>query len=250
LGPQFPDLSIRAVAEEEELGDLIEKTDILMTIKITDENMKKASKLQWIQAMTTGVDEQFGRILAALKEQELEENTLVLFTSDHGNCLGIHDQISKNNHYEESMRIPFMLRWTGKIKPRRDDLLLSSPDIYPTLLDLMGFGRQIPATVEGLSHAGIITSNGRGERPRSQPYLWIPYGQPAWGRRGVRTLQHTLMLSRLPDGPDEAVLHDNRNDRFQLENRAVKEPDVVRRLQDEELIPWLERTGDPWLENL
>jgi len=201
-------------------------------------------------AMTTGVDEQFGRILAALKEQELEENTLVLFTSDHGNCLGIHDQISKNNHYEESMRIPFMLRWTGKIKPRRDDLLLSSPDIYPTLLDLMGFGRQIPATVEGLSHAGIITSTGRSERPRSQPYLWIPYGQPAWGRRGVRTLQHTLMLSRLPDGPDEAVLHDNRNDRFQLENRAAKEPDVVRRLQDEELIPWLERTGDPWLENL
>ncbi len=56
LGPQFPELSIHAVAEEQELGDLIEKTDILMTIKITDENMKKASKLQWIQAMTTGVD--------------------------------------------------------------------------------------------------------------------------------------------------------------------------------------------------
>jgi len=56
LGPQFPELSIHAVAEEEEVGDLIEKTDILMTIKITDETMKKASRLQWIQAMTTGVD--------------------------------------------------------------------------------------------------------------------------------------------------------------------------------------------------
>jgi len=56
LGPQFPELSIHAVAEEEEVGDLMEETDILMTIKITDETMKKASRLQWIQAMTTGVD--------------------------------------------------------------------------------------------------------------------------------------------------------------------------------------------------
>lgn len=56
LEPQFPELSIHAVAEEEEVGDLMEETDILMTIKITDETMKKASRLQWIQAMTTGVD--------------------------------------------------------------------------------------------------------------------------------------------------------------------------------------------------
>jgi D-2-hydroxyacid dehydrogenase (NADP+) len=56
LEPQFPQVSIHAVSEEEEIGDLIEEIDILMTIKITDESMKRASKLQWIQAMTVGVD--------------------------------------------------------------------------------------------------------------------------------------------------------------------------------------------------
>ena len=51
--------------------------------------------------MISGVDDQFGRIMATLKSQGLEKNTVVLFASDHGNCLGIHDEISKNNHYEE-----------------------------------------------------------------------------------------------------------------------------------------------------
>jgi arylsulfatase A-like enzyme len=80
--------------------------------------------------MITGVDEQFGRILNVLKKTGLEKNTIVLFSSDHGNCLGIHDQISKNNHYEESMRIPFIIRWPGKINPRQDKLLISTPDVF------------------------------------------------------------------------------------------------------------------------
>lgn len=200
-------------------------------------------------AMTTGVDEQFGRILSALKEQGMEEDTIVLFTSDHGNCLGIHDQISKNNHYEESMRIPFMLRWPGQIQPRQDDLLLSVPDIYPTLLGLMGFTDSVPTGVQGRSHAGLFRKES-GERPDSQPYIWVPYGQPAWGRRGVRTHSHTLMFSHMPEQENETVLHDNQKDRFQLTNLADSDPGLVDRLREKMLISWLEATGDPWLQNL
>lgn len=200
-------------------------------------------------AMTTGVDEQFGRILKELESAGLEDDTIVLFTSDHGNCLGIHGMISKNNHYEESMRVPFLLRWPGKIRPRRDDLLLSSPDIFPTLLDLMGFAESIPQDVEGRSFADLIL-NGRGPHPASQLYLWMPYGKPAWGRRGVRTRDFTLMFSRLPDEPDEMILHDNREDPFQLENAAEVRGDIVQQLREGELIPWLKRTKDPWLQNL
>lgn len=200
-------------------------------------------------AMTTGVDEQFGRILAELQASGLENDTIVLFTSDHGNCLGIHDQISKNNHYEESMRVPFMLRWPGQIRPRQDDLLFSSPDIYPTLLELLGFSESIPKDVEGHSFADLIL-NDRGDRSTSQPYFWVPYGQPAWGRRGVRTHRHTLMFSRLPDQPDIMVLHDNQKDPFQLKNVAESRPEIVQRLQSRELIPWLERSNDPWLQTL
>ncbi len=200
-------------------------------------------------AMTTGVDAQFGRILAALKEHGLEQDTIVLFTSDHGNCLGIHDMISKNNHYEESMRVPFMLRWPGKIRPRRDDLLISSPDISPSLLQLMGFSKLIPADTQGRSYADLFLT-GEGDRPDSQLYIWIPYGQPGWGRRGLRTHQHTLSTSRMPDQPDEVVLHDNREDRFQLRNLAEQEKALVKILREEKLTPWLQKSGDPWLKNL
>jgi arylsulfatase A-like enzyme len=199
-------------------------------------------------AMTTGVDAQFGRILAALSELGLEQDTIVLFTSDHGNCLGIHEMVSKNIHYEESMRVPFMLRWPGKIRPRRDDLLISSPDISPSLLQLMGFSKHIPADTRGHSYADLFLT-GEGDRPDSQLYIWIPYGQPSWGRRGVRTHQHTLSISRIPDQSDEVVLHDNRKDRFQLENLAGQATNLVNTLGEETLIPWLQKTGDPWLEN-
>jgi N-acetylglucosamine-6-sulfatase len=52
------------------------------------------------------------------------------------------------------MRIPFMIRWPGKIKPRQDDLLFSSLDMCPTLLELMGCGDEIREDVDGVSYAG------------------------------------------------------------------------------------------------
>jgi N-acetylglucosamine-6-sulfatase len=58
------------------------------------------------------------------------------------------------------------------------------------------------------------------------------------------------MLSRMPDLPDDAVLHDNREDRFQLENLAGSAPSLVAQLRENELIPWLQATGDPWLQNI
>jgi arylsulfatase A-like enzyme len=196
-------------------------------------------------AQVTGVDHQFGRILAALDEEGLEGNTIVLFTSDHGNCLGSHEEVSKNVHYEESMRVPFLLRWPGKIEPRMDDLLLSTPDICPTLLELMNLEEAMPPGVEGASHAGLLL-HGDGPRPTSQLYLHIPYGQPALGRRGVRTHRYTLSVERSADGTRSQILHDNIEDPFQLRNIAGERPEMVRELTESELEPWLARTQDPW----
>jgi arylsulfatase A-like enzyme len=195
-------------------------------------------------AMITGVDDQFGRILDVVNKQGLDEDTIVLFTSDHGNCIGSHNEVSKNNHYEESMRIPFMIRWPGKIKSRLDDLLLSTPDIFPTMLDLMGCSDSIPENVEGVDYAGLFLT-GEGQRPTSQLYFWTPYGQPEWGRRGVRTDQYTLMISKMPDMEIEHVLHDNINDPYQLKNFADENPDIVKFLVENELNPWLRKTNDP-----
>jgi len=197
-------------------------------------------------AQVTGVDDQFGRILAALEEAGLEEDTIVVFTSDHGNCLGSHEEVSKNVHYEESMRVPFIIRWTGTIEPRMDDLLLSTPDIHPTLLTLMGMAEGIPEEVEGSSLASLILT-GDGERPTSQLYIWVPYGAPELGRRGVRTHRYTLSIHKRAGGMVTTTLFDNMEDPYQLADVADTLPVVVQELVKTELEPWLRKTGDPWL---
>lgn len=198
-------------------------------------------------AMVTGVDDQFGRILHALKETGLDDNTIVVFTSDHGNCLGCHDIPTKNVHYEESMRIPFLIRWPGKIKPRHDDLLLSTMDIHPTLLDLMGFADVIPKAVQGVSRAQIFLT-GKGKRPDSQWYMWAPYDNPAGGRRGLRTHRYTLVISKTPNKTVKTILHDNINDPYQLKNIAEQKPAIVKELT-RKMESWLKKFHDPWLHS-
>ena len=179
-------------------------------------------------------------------EAGLAEQTIVVFTSDHGNCLGIHGHPTKNVPQEESMQIPLLIRFPGQLRPRKEDLLISVPDLYPTLLDLMGLGERSQSGVEGVSHAELLRT-GTGQRPTSQLYLWIPCEQPSLGRRGVRTKQHTLVVDRMPGKEEQLLLYDNVADPYQLDNIAQDQPQVVDRLIREELVPWLRRTGDPWL---
>ncbi len=197
-------------------------------------------------AMITGVDEQFGRIVGALEAAGLQENTIVIFMSDHGNCLGMHDMISKNNYYEESMRIPFIIRWPKKISPRRDDLLMSVPDIYPTLLDLMGYGKDIPEDVMGVDYASLFLDV-KGTRPNSQLYINVPAGRPGLGIRGVRDHRYTFAITKNEDGSEETVLFDNRYDPYQMKNITGDDPATVKEMKIM-LDEWLKKTEDPWRE--
>jgi len=198
-------------------------------------------------AMMTGVDEQVGRLLDALDELGLADETIVLFTSDHGNCLGAHGEVSKDNAFEESLRVPFLIRWPGVIPARRDTLLISTPDIAPTLLELMGLGERTPAAMQGSSHAALFRGQ-RGPRPTAQLYIKVPLGEPALGPRGVRTERYTLLIERRADRPPVATLFDRQVDPYQLRDVAAEQPEVVERLRAQELAPLLERLGDPWLE--
>lgn len=207
-------------------------------------------------AMVTGVDEQFGRILTALKDKGLDHNTIVVFTSDHGDCLGKHEMISKSNPYEESVSIPLIIRWSGKIKPNQDDLLLSVPDIYPTLLDLMGLRKKIPDEVEGTSYAGALLGN-EISRPSSQLYFMVrgrfsenrhALNDVKMGERGIRTHQYTLCINKYAGDSSKVWLWDRESDPYQMKNIADQRPDIVENLVEEELRPWLIKTNDPWLE--
>lgn len=228
--------------------------DLLVRPNVDKSGKSKMSKLALKQtrnyfANITGVDDQFGRILKAIDAKGLKNNTIVLFTSDHGNCIGTHNQATKNNEFEESMRIPFLIRWPGKIQPRRDDLLMSVPDIYPTLLELMGFKADIPAKVEGTSRADIFLGK-NGPRPTSQLYLKVLSPKtPELGKRGIRTHRYKLVITRMPNTPEKVVLYDLKNDPYELKNIASSKPEVVKQLIAKELNPRLEQTKDPWVRN-
>lgn len=204
--------------------------------------------VRYYYAGITGVDEQIGRILEGLKAQNLEDNTMVVIMSDHGDCLGKHDEITKNNIYEESLRIPFIVKWKGHIKPRIDDTFLGSiPDIYPTLLDLMGLKNQIPKDLDGTSYASYYI-NGTGPRPSEQFILGaINYGKINSGFRGIRTKDYKFAYINKKGGSGY-VLFDLKADPFELDNIYNPEHKAVKELKPV-LMQWIEKTNDSFILN-
>ncbi len=194
-------------------------------------------------AMITGIDEQIGRLLECLREEGLERDTIVVFTSDHGEMMGSHGAMGKTLHYDESLLIPFLIRWPGRIPARRDDLLLSVPDVMPSLLGLMGLESAIPAGRQGTDLSAAFLGRPCA-RPTSALYLdtWL---SGEGGARGLRTHRHTLAVIRDADGQAQAILHDNEADPYQMKNIASENPALVKRLAAE-MNDWLDRTGDPW----
>ena len=154
------------------------------------------------------------------------------------------------------MNIPFIIRWPEKIQPRYDDLLISVPDVYPTMLDLLGFKDDIPDGVEGESYADYLLK-GKGETPGSQLYFIVRHNRLmnnpdkypdnlAYDERGVRTHQYTLMINKIELDSLTIYLWDRINDPYQMKNLAEEKPLLVEKLYEEELLPWLIKTGDPW----
>lgn len=191
----------------------------------------------------SGVDEQFGRLLATLDRLKLAEDTIVVFTSDHGDMMGSHGLMSKPYPYEEAFSIPMIVRWPGHVAAgSSDDLLLGTPDLMPTLLGLMGERANIPKQVQGVDYSGILLGHGGVARPDSALYIDATDG----GHRGIRTHRHTFVLGKGNKGEPAARLYDNQADRYQLNNIAETSPSLVAEMT-KTTQRWLERIGDRWL---
>ncbi|MCY4062429.1 MAG: sulfatase-like hydrolase/transferase [Chloroflexi bacterium] len=95
------------------------------------------------------LDAAFGRLLSRLDELGLRENTLVLFTSDHGEMAGAHGLFGKGVMFEESLHVPLIARAPGQASGHRTSQLAATVDLMPTLLDYAGVDR--PLTAEGIS---------------------------------------------------------------------------------------------------
>jgi arylsulfatase A-like enzyme len=112
------------------------------------------------QLLIENTDRLIGLLLKNLKEQGLEENTIVMFTTDHGEMAGSHKLIAKTTFYEESSKIPVIIRYPKEIKQSttNNNALVSTIDIMPTLLDLAGVG--IPKGIDGKSFKKQILESG------------------------------------------------------------------------------------------
>jgi len=96
------------------------------------------------------VDAQIGQVLAALRQAGLEDKTLVTFTSDHGDCAGAHGFNQKTVFYEESVRVPLIFSFKGRVKPSVcDPLVNTGVDLVPTMLDFAGL--PVPDNLPGRS---------------------------------------------------------------------------------------------------
>ena len=113
---------------------------------------------EWMRvyyAMTANLDWNIGRLLEAIAGLGLAENTIFVFTSDHGEMFGAQGRRAKNIFYDEAVRVPFLIRWPGVIAPGAvADACLNTPDIIPTLLSALGL--PIPAEAEGFDFSPLL----------------------------------------------------------------------------------------------
>ncbi|HVS35310.1 MAG TPA: sulfatase, partial [Gemmataceae bacterium] len=106
-------------------------------------------------ASITAIDDQIGRLMRTLKDLDLEKNTIVLFTADHGDMLGSQGARLKRKPWEESIRVPGVLRYPARVKGgEATDALLSHVDFAPTLLSLCGV--PVPADIQGTDLSGAV----------------------------------------------------------------------------------------------
>lgn len=84
------------------------------------------------------VDRCVGQLIAAMKERGTWDEALAIFTSDHGEMMGAHNAFTKGRFYEESARVPLVVRWPGRVKAGRTKALAQMCDVYPTIVEAIG----------------------------------------------------------------------------------------------------------------
>ena len=193
------------------------------------------------------LDDCMGEIIAALEDSGQLDDTIIVFTSDHGDNLGSHRQYGKQLPYEESISIPFIVRYPDKIKAgTKTDALLAPQDMMPTVLSLAG----IPChEVDGKDISGAAMGRDRDMQDAvlimKSVWLstnWITNGNGPW--RGVRTKRYTY--ARRSDSLKPWMLFDNEADPQQM-NNLVDDPAYAGLLKelDEKTDELLEQAGDP-----
>ncbi|WP_020533097.1 sulfatase family protein [Flexithrix dorotheae] len=196
-------------------------------------------------ANVSAVDHFIGKVLDHLAKLGLSENTIIVFSSDHGEMLGSHGKTGKNTPEIEAYNIPFIIKWGDKLKPRIEDLILSVPDVMPTLLSLAGMEDKIPDEVQGKNYASILkkSSGDDLEKPASALFM-------NGNSRGVYTGKYMFVVNQKDGKADEVFCYDNEADPNQLNRIPFEkiEASVGKKLI-KELEFLLKQTDDKWYQD-
>ncbi len=188
-----------------------------------------------------GVDDNLGRLFEYLKKNDLMDNTVIMYTDDQGFMLGEHDYIDKRWMYEESMRMPFIIRYPKTVKPdSRTDALINNTDFAPTMLDFAGV--DVPDYMQGRSFKSVVETGKEPDDWRDATYYryWMHmahHWNPA--HFGIRTKRYKLIFfyGRTPDGKNQTPpgweMYDLKKDPHEMDN-VYNEPqyaEVQKRLK-------------------
>ena len=226
--------------------------DKTITLRPNVPNSKKEeaiSDLKGYYAHIAALDECIGMLQQTIREQKIEKDTIFVFTSDHGDMLGSQGATRKQRPYDESIRVPFILKYPAKFNDCgcRVNTILNTVDIMPTLLGLCEI--RIPETVEGQNLAPILDGQEKDLTDAALIECIAPCGE--WERRnggreyrGIRTRRYTYVKDL--NGP--WLLFDNQKDPYQMKNLLKNtDVDVLKKHLDNKLMRMLDDIGDHFL---
>ena len=212
-----------------------------------DDTPEIRRKYQGHMAMITSLDRAFGQLMDKLDEKQLADDTLVIFTADHGDMLMSYGWPNHKGRAEHgSCRVPLLVRFPGRLEPRTSDLLIGTLDLMPTLLGLLGLSA--PETCQGQNLTNAIVDR-RDDAVQSQP-LFLLAGE--W--RGIYTPRHTYSFSVNPESAhgkplSDNLLFDRREDPWETKN-LFDSPrhEEIRKQLHQQTLKWMTGFGDTGLQ--
>lgn len=189
---------------------------------VSEKDHEKARKsLSGYYAHIAALDYCMGKLMECIKQNNLDKNTIFVFTSDHGDMQYSHGQIDKQKPWDESINVPFLLKYPAIFGNNKKVIfsILNSPDIMPSLLSLAGV--KIPKTVEGKDLTSYWIKGVESKDTVSLIASYVPFHQWNVKRggkeyRGIRTPRYTYVR----DLKGAWLLYDNQVDDLQLNNLA------------------------------